>query len=261
MYIVRQHVPSNIPCHNQIIPAEHLKSQEHLKIINNWTKKKKMKLNEKKTKSMIFNFTKKYQFTTQLKVNEKPVEIVKETKLLGTYLTDDLKWEKNTSEIVKKAFQRMQLLNRAASFTSSMHDLRRIYLTFVRSILEQSAVVWHSSLTAKNRRALERVQKCAVRVILKGKYSNYEDGLKMLRIDNLDIRRKELCLRFAKNCLKNDKVKTMFEKNPSKHRMKKRKTKKFKICRAKTKRYQKSSIPYMVGLLNDDNEKQRLMMN
>ena len=52
-YNVRQHVPSNIPCHNQIIPAEHLKSQEQLKIINNWTKKKKMKLNEKKTKSMI----------------------------------------------------------------------------------------------------------------------------------------------------------------------------------------------------------------
>ena len=89
-YNVRQHVPSNIPCHNQIIPAEHLKSQEQLKIINNWTKKKKMKLNEKKTKSMIFNFTKKYQFTTQLKVNEKPVEIVKETKLPGTFLTDDL---------------------------------------------------------------------------------------------------------------------------------------------------------------------------
>ena len=85
-----------------------------------------MKLNEKKTKSMVFNFTKKYQFTTQLKVNEKPIEMVKETKLLGTYITDDLKWEKNTSEIVKKAYQRMQLLNRASSFTSSMHDLKRI---------------------------------------------------------------------------------------------------------------------------------------
>ena len=68
------------------------------------------------------------------------------------------------------------------------------------------------SLTAKNRRALERVQKCAVRVILKGKYSNYEDGLKMLKIDTLDTRRNELCLRVAKNCLKNDKVKTMFER-------------------------------------------------
>ena len=49
----------------------------------------------------------------------------------------------------------------------------------------------HSFVCAlKNMRALQRVQKCAPRGILKGKYSNYEDGLEMLKIDNLDIRRK-----------------------------------------------------------------------
>ena len=79
-----------------------------------------MKLNIKKTKNMIFNFTKKYQFTTKLSVDSEPIEIVNQTKLLGTYLTDDLKWEKNTSEIVKSAWQRMQLLYRAASFTSNI---------------------------------------------------------------------------------------------------------------------------------------------
>ena len=148
-YNVRQHVPSNIPTHNQIIVAENLKSQQHLNVINEWTKKKKMKLNEKKTKSMIFNFTKKFQFTTQLAVNDQPIEIVKETKLLGTFLTDDLKWDKKTSEIVKSAWQRMQLIYKSASFTSNRMDLKNIYLTFVRSVLEKSAVVWHSSLTKK----------------------------------------------------------------------------------------------------------------
>ena len=118
-----------------------------------------MKLNIKKTKNMIFNFTKKYQFTTKLSVDSQPIEIVNQTKLLGTYLTDDLKWEKNTSEIVKSAWQRMQLLYRAASFTSNRIDLKNIYLTFVRSILEKSAVVWHSSLTKKNRLALEKIRR------------------------------------------------------------------------------------------------------
>ena len=84
---------------------------------------------------------------------------MKETKLLGTFLTDDLKWNKNTAEIVKKGWRRMQLLNRAAGFTSNKQDLKKIYLVYIRSILEQSAVVWHSSLTAKNRRDLERVKK------------------------------------------------------------------------------------------------------
>ena len=84
---------------------------------------------------------------------------MKEVKLLGTYLTDtdDLKWNKNTKEIVKKAYKRMQLLHKAASFTSNIHDLKSIYLTYIRSVLEQSAVVWHSGLTAKNRKDLERV--------------------------------------------------------------------------------------------------------
>ena len=69
-------------------------------------------------------------------------------------------------------------------------------------MLEQSAVVWHSGLTKKNRKDLERVQKSAVRVILKGKYTTYKEGLRRLNIETLDQRRDRLCLRFAQNCLK-----------------------------------------------------------
>ena len=181
--------------------------------------------------------------------------------LLGTYLTDDLKWEKNTSEIVKSAWQRMQLLYRAASFTSNRIDLKNIYLTFVRSILEKSAVVWHSSLTKKNRLALERVQKAAVKVIMGNRYIKYKEGLATLRIDNLDKRRQKLCLKFAKNCLKNDKVKGMFPKKIKTHTMKIRKNKKYEKCFARTERYKKSTIPYLVDLLNNDDEEKRQMMN
>ena len=100
-----------------------------------------MRLNIKKTKSMIFSFSRKHQFTTQLSVNSERVEIVREAKLLGTIITDDLKWNKNTKEIIKRSYQRMQLLNKAANFNSAKNDLKSIYLTFIRSVLEQSAVV------------------------------------------------------------------------------------------------------------------------
>ena len=170
-----------------------------------------MQLNINKTKNIIFNFSKNYQFTTCLSVNGENVELVKKTKLLGTIITDDLKWDENTSEIGKKSYQRMQLLTTTANFTSNIPDLKAI-LTYIRSVLEQSAVVWHSSLTAKNRRSLERVQKSAVRVMLKNKYTTYKDGLKKLNIPRLDERRDILCLRFAKKCLKNKKVKNMFPK-------------------------------------------------
>ena len=191
---------------------------------------------------MIFNFSNKFQFTTSLSVNEEKIEVVKDTKLFGTILTDDLKWEKNTKEIVKKSYQRMRLLNTAAGFTSNVQDLKSIYLTYIRSILEQSAVVWHSGLTTKNRRSLERVQKAAVRVILKQKYTSYKTGLEYLNLQTLEQRRELLCLRFAKKCLQNEKVKDMFPKKISVHKMKKRRNKPFKENNTKTKRYGKSAI-------------------
>ena len=183
----------------------------------------------------------------------KKIEIVKETKLLGTHITDDLKWDKNTSEIVKKANRRMQILTQAASFTTNRQDLKRIYLSYIRSILDQSAVVWHSSLSQKNKRDLERVQKVAVRIIVGKNYTNYKENLLELNLKNLNVRRENICLNFAKKCLKNDKVKNMFPKRINLHKMKKRSQEIYKINMAKTKRYKKSAIPYMARILNNDN--------
>ena len=61
-----------------------------------------MRINEKKTKTMIFNFTDKYQFSTRLQLKGETVEVLNSTKLLGTVITDDLRWDLNTSNIVKK---------------------------------------------------------------------------------------------------------------------------------------------------------------
>ena len=109
----------------------------------------------------------------------------------------------------------MQLLNAAASFTSARQDLKNIYTTFVRSVLEQSSVVWHSSLSSENRKDLERLQKTAVRIILGKTYNNYKQGLKMLNLQTLNQRRKMLCLKFARKCLMNEKVRKIFPINTS----------------------------------------------
>ena len=149
----------------------------------------------------------------------------------------------------------MQLLNAASSYISNTFDLKSIYLTYIRSILEQSAVVWHSSLTIKNRRDLERVQKAAVKVILKGKYTSYKNGLKKLNLQTLEERRALLCLRFSKKCLSNEKVSNFSPQKSNPHPMKRRKMKKYKENKTRTKRYKKSAIPYMQRLLNDDHQR------
>ena len=71
------------------------------------------------------------------------LDIVNESKLLGTFLTDKLTWDKNTKELTKKAYKRMQLLP-ASWYTNSKVDLKSLYLTYIRSIFEQSAVTWQA---------------------------------------------------------------------------------------------------------------------
>ena len=51
---------------------------------------------------MLFNFTHNYQFRTRLKLGDELIETVTQTKLLGTILTRDLKWDKNTKKTLSK---------------------------------------------------------------------------------------------------------------------------------------------------------------
>ena len=64
-------------------------------------------------------------------------------------------------------------------------------------------------------------------------------------------RREILSLKFAKNCLKNEKVKNFFPVN-NKHDKNTRNQEKFKVRFARTKRYLNSTIPSLQRLLNKD---------
>ena len=170
---------------------------------------------------MVFNFTNNYQFSTRLKLKNENLEVVKETKLLGTIITDDLKWDKNTQYLVKNANKRMQILRKAANFGAPMKDKKDIYVSYVRSALEQSCQVWNSRLTMENIADLERVQKSALRIILNNKYNNYNDALEMINLDTLEERRKYLCLKFAKNSTQGEKTHKMFPLKTRKQNTKK----------------------------------------
>ena len=93
---VKETIPSDLPEHNQYIPSKNLKSQQNIDNICEWTHNQKILLNEEKSKVKMFNFTNNYQFTTRLKMENNNLEIIKSTKLLGTIIQDDLKWDKNT---------------------------------------------------------------------------------------------------------------------------------------------------------------------
>ena len=145
----------------------------------------------------------------------------------------------------------MELLRKVSKFTVSKEEKKNIYVLYIRSILEQSCVVWHSSLTQDNADDLERVQKCAVRIILGNEYpQNYDQALVKADLDLLKERRSQLCKDFAKKCIQNEKTEDMFKKTNPKHKMKTKKSNIYKINHANTKRFQNSAIIYMQNLLN-----------
>ena len=260
-YNFKRHVSSEVPSQSFIVDSNLLQSQHQLQQINDWTEKQKMILHPAKTKNMIFNFSKNKQFSTNMTIKGENVETLQETRILGVILSADMRWNSNTKKIVKDANKRLSLLHAASKFTDKISDLKLIYMSFIRSKLESSSVVWHSSLSNGNRRDLERVQKSAFKIILKNHYDNYENALKVLNLETLDKRRETLCLKFAKNCLKNEKMKKLFPLEKHKHSMKKRSQSIFKVYKSRTSRYQHSAIPYMQRLLNEDFKQRADILN
>ena len=226
-YNSKYQVPNDIHMNNHFIPKENLKSQSHLENIEKWTNSLKMKLNTDKTKCMLFNFTRSKLFSTSLALQNAKIETVKEMKLLGTIISDVLKWNKNTKHLVKKAYARMELLRQIKNFTKCTNDKLQIYKTFIRNNVEQSCVVWGPSLSKKNEKDIERGQKIAVNLVLNKKYP-YKEALSILNLPTLKSRRKMLIARFAEKCLTNSKTKDMFKTTRKTHSMTTRKGNKYR---------------------------------
>ena len=154
------------------------------------------------------------------------------------------------ANIVRKANGRMALIRKLSEFGTPTEDLKLIYILYIRSILEQSSVVWHTSLSEQNIKDLERVQKSALKIILKNRYQDYDKSLTILDLQTLKQRRDKLSLEFA---LKNTKNKTMndkFKDNTKHHTMTTRKYNKIEVLHCNTDRLMDSAIPQMQRMLN-----------
>ena len=247
-YNFKQHVASDIPEHGQFLNPSNLKTQFYINQLDSWSNMHKMKLNKLKTKYMIVNFTHKYKFATRLTLQSENIEQVHQAKVLGTILTDDMTWGPNCKAIVKKCNMRLQLLRQVSSFGTDPMVMKLIYIQYIRVILEGSCQVWSGSLTFKNKRDLERIQKISLKIIFPN--MTYKRAREVLNIETLEKRRTELTLRFAKNARNHPKLKHFFKLNPKTHDMKTRNPNIYSI-EANTERYQKSPILYMKKLLNE----------
>ena len=64
-----------------------------------------MIVNKKKTKVMVFNPCKAWDFLPELTLGNHELEMVEEMRLLGVVITADMKWASNTEQMLIKAYK------------------------------------------------------------------------------------------------------------------------------------------------------------
>ena len=158
-----------------------------------------MSLNPKKCKVMTICPLKSMPDIPTLVVNNLPLDSVSSNKVLGLTLSDTLKWNDNTTEIVSKASKRLYILRVLKRAGVPPTDLITIYNALVRSVLEYSFVVWATCfprfLIMIDQ--LEAIQVRALRVLYPT--LNYQQALTLTNIPSLEERRAKLCLKVWRN--------------------------------------------------------------
>ena len=81
------------------------------------------------------------------------------------------------------------MLRRLKGLGASVKELMDVYYKQVRSVLEMAVPVWQPALTQYEARQIERVQRCALYIILGEQFTGYSDALELLECSKLNDRR------------------------------------------------------------------------
>ena len=175
---------------SEVVPARATSTlQSELDALNSWSVKNNMKFNPKKSKELTVHFCHHMEHFP-------PDLAVEAHKVLGVTIQTNLQWDLHVNEIVGKASKRLHILRVLKRSGAPQHDLLRVYIALIRSVLEYCCPVWHSSLSVQLLERIERVQKRALRIIFPA--SPYEDPLKLSGCTTLCARRDFLCAKTLK---------------------------------------------------------------
>ena len=155
--------------------------REQINTTVQWCKNNNLLLNVTKTKELIIDFRVKKNEKMPLTINEQAVEQVTSYKFLGTYISKDLKWNKNSVDIVKKARQRLFFLRTLSSFKVQQYILVNFYRAIIESILTRSVTVWFGSANKKDLEKMNSVIRSAEKIIgigLPSMHAIYNDRAK-----------------------------------------------------------------------------------
>ena len=123
-----------------------------------------------------------------------------------------MKPTKHIEYLTKRALKRMWTIRRLKSAGCCNEDLKMMYESIIRSVLETACPVFHPQLNGENTTDLERIQKIFCKIVLAEKYEDYNEACTLLNLETLSNRREALCLNFGWKCVQSHKHRGMFPK-------------------------------------------------
>lgn len=134
--------------------------------IHEWSMRWLVKFNPEKTESMVISRKLHRPLHPPLLMDGTIINTVSNHIHLGLEISNDGTWAKHIDMISKKAFARLNIL-RKFKFILDRGILEKIYLSFVRPLLEYGDVIWdNNSVQSINK--LEGIQTEAARIITGG---------------------------------------------------------------------------------------------
>lgn len=159
-----------------------------------WSGENDMEINVSKTLELLIDFAKSRPEIPPVYMNGEAIKRVKEAKVLGLLISDDLKWNAHVNSITRKASQRLYLLVCLKRAGLCSQDILEMYLSRIRPILEYACEAWNPGLTIYLEREIESIQKRALKIIYPDQ--EYHQSLEQCKLTTLKERRDQLCVKF-----------------------------------------------------------------
>ena len=144
-----------------------------------WLALNKLSLNVKKTKMMVFHYRQRNisNLLPTLKINNIPIEHVKEFNFLGIVLDECMTWNAHVNEIACKVARTVGTMKRLKRFLPPS-ILKLLYNSLVIPYINYGILTWGTKL-----KRISKLQKWAIRTITNSKYRAHTDPLcKKLKI-------------------------------------------------------------------------------
>ena len=179
---------------SEIIPRNGISQiQSGANELERWNTQNKFQLNVQKCKELLFQFHRNRIPFDKINLSTGCPNLVRQAKIPGVTVRDDLRWSTHIFNIIKKANKRVFFIVQLKRAKIPTKEIVNFYCCCVRPVLEYACEEFHFALPKYLSDNIERVQRRITSIIFPG--LPYSERLEKANLTLLSDRRRHACLK------------------------------------------------------------------